>query len=131
MSEEKIIILEKIDITSLIKASKTFKDGLSQAKTDLERDGVIQRFEFTYELSWKALKRILAFKGLDVNNPRDVFREAAKHKFISDPTVWFEFIRKRNLTVHTYNADCANEIFESLPKFQKELDDLIKNIKNL
>jgi len=128
---DETIILGKINITSLIKAHTTFKKGLLAAETELERDGAIQRFEFTYELAWKTMKRILAFKGLDVTSPRDVFREAAKQKLIDNPSAWFEFIKKRNLTVHTYNQDCADEIFESLPLFEKEVDKFVNNIKKL
>lgn len=124
-------IFNNIDISSLLKAVETFEKGLAQAETELERDGVIQRFEFTYELAWKFLKRILSFKGLEVNNPRDVFREAAHLKLIDDPLIWFEFLRKRNLTVHTYNAETANEIFESMPAFKIEVDKLVNTIKKL
>ena len=124
-------ILGCIDISSLIKAIGTFKKGLKSAKTELERDGVIQRFEFTYELVWKTLKRILKFKGLEFSSPRDVFRESAKQGLINNIEIWFKFIKKRNLTVHTYNADCANEIFKSLPTFEKELDEFLNLIKEL
>lgn len=129
--KEEIIILENINITPLIKATKQFKKGILTAKGKLERDGAIQRFEFTFELIWKTLKRILAFNGITVNNPRDVFREAAKQNLINDPLVWFEFIKKRNLTVHTYNEECSDEIFESLPSFDKELDKVIEKILRL
>ena len=129
--EKDIIIFGDINITSLIKATNQFKKGLDKAESALEKDGVIQRFEFTFELIWKTLKRILAFKGININSPREVFREAAKQKIIEDPLVWFEFIKKRNLTVHTYNEECADEIFESLPEFKKELDKVLEKIKGL
>ncbi len=126
-----ITILESINITSLIKAYDAFKKGFSDAKNELERDGAIQRFEFTFELSWKTMKRILSFKGIELSSPRDVFREAAKLHLIDDPVIWFDFLKKRNLTVHTYNQDCADEIFESLFSFEKEIDKFIKIIKKL
>ena len=65
--KEEIIVLENINITPLIKAVKQFKKGLTQVKDQLDRDGAIQRFEFTFELIWKTLKRILDFKGINVN----------------------------------------------------------------
>ena len=129
--EDEITILENINITSLIKAYETFKKGFLIVKTELERDGAIQRFEFTFELAWKTMKRILAFKGINVNSPRDVFREAAKQKLIDDPVIWFDFLKKRNLTVHTYNQSCADEIFQSLFVFEKEVDKFITTIKKL
>ena len=97
---DKKIIMGGIDITSLLKAQQAFKKALLEAKTELERDGVIQRFEFTFELFWKALKRILSFKGIDANSPREVFRQAAKQGLIEDPKVWFEFIKHRNINFH-------------------------------
>lgn len=125
------MIFDCIDITPLIKGTKQFNDGFASAKNELERDGVIQRFKVSFELVWKTLKRVLAFKGVDVNSPRDVFRESAKQQLIEDPLIWFDFIKKRNLTVHTYNQDCAEEIFESLSAFQKELDKVVETIKGL
>jgi nucleotidyltransferase substrate binding protein (TIGR01987 family) len=125
------IILGEIDITSLLKAFDAFTSGLSSVKTELERDGVIKRFEFTYELVWKTLKRVLKHKGLDIANPRDVFRAAAKEGFVSNVEVWFEFLKNRNLTVHTYNSDCAEEIFDSFPAFKNEIEFIIDNLKKL
>lgn len=124
-------MLKGVNIVPLIKAHEALKKGLEQVDSELEQDGVIQRFEFTYELVWKTLKRVLAFKGLDVSNPRDIFREAARQKFIEDPRVWFEFMRKRNLTSHVYNRDCAQEIFESLDVFEQEVEKLIAKLKGL
>ena len=128
MSEE-VIILDKLNITSLIKAQKTFSKALKEAKTELERDGVIHRFEFTYELVWKTLKRILSFKGVNINNPRDVFRETAKAGLIDDPKIWFEFIKKRSLTTSTYYEEYAEDIFECLPEFERESIKVIERIK--
>ena len=107
------------------------ENALKQINTELERDGAIQRFKFTFELSWKTLKRILTFKGLDVNNHRDVFRESAKQGLIENVEDWFEFIKKRNLTIHTYNEEYAVEIFESLTQFKIEVQKLIETITKL
>ena len=85
MENNEFIIFETINISPLLKAYKSFKKGLEKVSSELERDGVIQRFEFTYELTWKILKKILSFKGINANNPRDVFREAAKQGLIDDP----------------------------------------------
>ena len=129
--KEDIMILGSINIAPLIKASMRFSKGMLSVDNELERDGAIQRFEFVFELIWKTLKKILAFKGVDVNSPRDVFRESAKQGFIEDPLVWFEFIKKRNLTVHTYNEEFAEEVFENLPEFQEELSKVLEKIKGL
>lgn len=128
---EKTLVLGQVEITPLLKAFATFKRAMEEAKSELERDGAVQRFEYTFELTWKVLKKILAVKGLDINNPRDVFRDAARMGLIDSVEVWFEFIKMRNLTVHTYNEDYAVEIFQNLPMFQGEVEKLIEKIKKL
>lgn len=45
-----------------------------KARSELEKAGAIQAFEICYELSWKTMKRILAYRGLEANSPREVFR---------------------------------------------------------
>ena len=131
MTEEITILNGKITITPLIRAQKAFDEAVAKAQTQLEQDGAIQRFEFTYELLWKTLKKILAFKGININNPRDVFRAVAKEGLIQDPTFWFEVIKKRNMTTHIYSEIYADEIFKFLPQFQKQLSEVVKKIKIL
>lgn len=125
---KEVIILEHIVITPLLKAQATFNKALLEPKTDLNRDGCIQRFEFCFELAWKTLKRILAYKGIEVNNPRDVFREAARSALVDDPAIWFKFLESRNNTVHTYNEETAEEIYKVLPRFKEELAKLVDTI---
>lgn len=126
-----LVLNNEINITPLLKAYKTLQQALASTKTGLERDGAIQRFEYTFELVWKTLRRLLLAKGLEVNNPRDVFRDAARQGWLQDPTIWFEFLKKRNLTVYTYNQECAEEIFAILAQFNKEVSTVIEAIKKL
>lgn len=126
--EKDAVILGEIIITPLLKAQKAFHLALAENKSDIVRDASIQRFEFCFELAWKTLKRILAFKGIEANSPRDVFREAARVSLVDDPIIWFEFLKKRNNTVHTYNEDIAEEIYKSLPQFKVELEKLVSTI---
>jgi len=120
-----------LNIAPLINATNALQEALKEAQTQLEQDSAIQRFEFTYELLWKTLKKILSFKGIDANNPRDVFREAAKNKLIDHPQFWFGVIRKRNLTTHIYNQEIAADIFEFLPEFETHLVKVLETIKKL
>lgn len=127
-----ITILEgELDITPLIKAKTMLDEAIMIAKSPLERTGAIQCFEYCYELSWKTMKRILHYKGVTVNSPRDAFREAVKIQLISDPEQWFSFILKRNLSSHTYDDTLADEIFDFLPEFQTEVTDFIRRIRAL
>lgn len=123
--------MSEIIFTPFIKAYNSLSDALTQAKTDLEKDGAIQRFEFCYELSWKMLKRVLNQKGIMVNSPREVFREAARENLIDDPEKWFKYLEYRNLTVHTYNEDTAEKIFNILFEFKDEMNKLKNKFKLL
>lgn len=130
-SENNYIIEGGIEIGPLLTAYSQFTEALKIAKSDLEKAGVIQYFEFTYELAWKTLKRILKERGKDLNSPKTVIREAALEKLIDSPELWFEFTEDRNKTVHTYNKAVANDIFKDLPLFDKEIAELIKRLKSL
>lgn len=125
------IIESGIDIGSLLDAYDQFHSAIKIAKSDLEKAGTIQYFEFTYELAWKTLKRILKERGKDLNSPRPIFREAALEKLIDDPEIWFDFIDDRNETVHTYNKSIANSIFNDLHLFDNEMSKLIQKLKSL
>ncbi|MBN8537639.1 MAG: nucleotidyltransferase substrate binding protein [Deltaproteobacteria bacterium] len=136
MSENKInkksfIIESNIEIEPLLNAYGQFNEALKIAKTDLEKAGTIQYFEFTYELAWKTLKRILSARGKELNSPKPIFREAALEKLIDDPELWFDFTKDRNETVHTYNKAIANSIFNDLHLFDKEMGKLISHLKAL
>lgn len=121
--------LEKIDITSLLKAFEKFENFRKNLNTDQEKAGAIQAFEYCYELSWKTMKRLLEIQGKSVNSPRATFRAAALEGYIEDPEVWFKFIEKRNITVHTYQEDEADAVIEIFPIFSKELSSFIKKIE--
>lgn len=120
-----------IEISPLLTAYSQFNEALKIAKSDLEKAGVIQYFEFTYELAWKTLRRILKERGKDLNSPKTVIREAALEKLIEFPELWFAFTEDRNRTVHTYNKAVANDIFKDLHLFDREIAELIKRLKAL
>ena len=128
---EDIIILDNIIITPLIKAKQSLDTVLAEPKTDISRDASIQRFEYTFELIWKILRRVLVYKGIQSNNPRDVFRDAAKQGLIDKPEEWFAFLESRNFSTHTYNGDIANAIYAVLPLFQTHLTGLIERLLKL
>jgi nucleotidyltransferase substrate binding protein (TIGR01987 family) len=120
-----------IDIAPLISAFEQFHKALNFAQSDLEKAGAIQYFEFTYELAWKTLKRILNLRGKDLNSPKPVFREAALERLIDDPEVWFDFIKDKNETVQTYSKAIANLIFSRLSAFDLEMIQLLERLKKL
>jgi nucleotidyltransferase substrate binding protein (TIGR01987 family) len=93
--------------------------------------GGVQAFEVGYELSWKLLKKVLSYQGVEARFSREVFRLAAQGGLIKDPKIWFKFWEKRNITVHTYDADVLKDIFSILPRFLKEVEALIKTLQNV
>ncbi len=74
-------------------------------------DATIQRFEFTFELFWKLLKIFLNNKGIQVNYPKDVLKEAFSAGLLDDEFTWLNMLKDRNLTSHTYDEALANNIF--------------------
>ena len=126
-----ILILGDLNIDPILKAQAFLKMGIETARSELEKAGAIQAFEICYELSWKTMKRILSYRGIEANSPREVFRLAAQEKLIDEIDIWFDFIEKRNLTSHVYNLKIAEEVFSFLPSFDHELDLLISKIRSL
>jgi nucleotidyltransferase substrate binding protein (TIGR01987 family) len=105
--------LEQV-LNDLHKALKKLKNSIDEAKTDLEIDGVIQRFEFTYELLWKSLKLYFESEGIECKTPRACFKEAYKESFIEDEEIGLNLLKDRNLTVHIYNEVMSREIYERI-----------------
>lgn len=121
-------ILGDINTTALLNAKKRLDDAIVTAHSPLEKTGAIKCFEYCYEISWKLMRKILLKKGVETNNPRDAFREAGINRLIEDSEIWFDFIKKRNLTTHTYDEELAEEVFEFLPFFQSELNKFVNNL---
>lgn len=77
-------------------------------------DATIQRFEFSIELFWKLLQKILASKGEELVYSRDIVRAAYQGKLINDEQIWLAMVKDRNLTSHTYNQELADTIYHNL-----------------
>lgn len=83
--------------------------------SNIEKQGSIQAFEFTYELAWNVLRDYLIWQGIEsVSGSRDAIREGFKRELISDGHAWLAMLQDRNRTVHTYNEATANQIIEHL-----------------
>lgn len=86
-----------------------------RALSDLEKQGAIQAFEFTYELAWNLLRDYLVWQGeANLSGSRDTIREAFKRELIHDGHAWMAMLQDRNRTVHTYNEATANELIDHL-----------------
>lgn len=84
---------------------------LERPEDDVVRDALIQRFEFTFEMAWKAMYRLLRHRGDDVSESAfEVLPAAFKQGLIEDAAGWGDMRKYRNLTSHTYNEKVAIEV---------------------
>ena len=83
--------------------------------SDLEKQGLIQAFEYTHELAWNTLKDFLEYRGVQkMYGSRDASREAFNAGLIKDGEAWMEMIRSRNQTTHTYDEATVAQIVSSV-----------------
>ncbi len=99
-------------IEEFLKALVQLRKAVAMPKDEFIRDSVIQRFEFTYELSWKMLKLRLEAEAIDAKTPKQTLQEALQAGFITDGNSWSELQRNRNLTSHTYDENLADEVYD-------------------
>ena len=101
--------------------------------TELERAGIIQFFEMTFELAWKVLKDYLESEGYIVKSPRETVKQAFQIGLIDNGHVWIDALSNRNLTTHTYDEELANKMTseilnDHLPELEKMYDKLSKEL---
>lgn len=100
-----------------------FSHALRKLKIALEKnieddelylDGLIQRFEFCFELSWKLMQNFLSYEGIFVNSPRSAIRKSFESEIIFDVEGWLDMLESRNLSTHTYDEITAKEIYKNI-----------------
>ena len=103
--------------------------------SNLEEQGLVERFEFTRELAWNVFKDYFEYQGNnDITGSRDATREAFKKGLIDDGESWMEMINSRNLSSHTFNEEISKEIEkadETLLQFVFEIQRPHESIKGL
>ena len=107
--------------------------------SDLEEQGLIKAFEYTFELGWNTLKDYLEYQGIfNITGSRDTIREAFQNNLIDNGDVWMKMIISRNMTVHSYNEVTADEIssailneyFELFKKLESKLTTIVSGLQN-
>jgi len=118
-------------IEKLKKAYQRLNEAILITKDELDKDGVIQRFEFTTELLWKTLKIILEYNGIDASgDPKHCIKEAFKYGYIKDDEIIFNMLDDRNLSSHIYDEKNSQEIFERIKNvYLKQIKETIDNIE--
>jgi len=128
-----------LDLSSFDKALTSLGKALSRSKkspTDEElRDACIQRFEYTFEIAWKMLKRRIEIDigvsaEVDSYSKKALFRAGGERGLIQNVAGWFDYLEKRNLTTHTYDSDSAQEVFGIVENFTKDAADLLNRLKS-
>jgi nucleotidyltransferase substrate binding protein (TIGR01987 family) len=107
-------------LNTALEAYSATQHPAGSAEHELMRDGVIQRFEYTFELAWKMIKRYLQEYGLervDSLTNRDLFRLGYEQGLLREAEIWFDYLAKRNLTSHTYNQVTAEAVYQSAQAF--------------
>ncbi len=92
-------------------------EAVSQPPGDIVRDATIQRFEFTFEAVWKALKLYLEHQGHECGGPRPTLKKAFVENLIPDAEeadVWLRMLDDRNLTSHAYDEELASGIHRNI-----------------
>ena len=94
-------------------------EGMQEAPlTQLEKEGVIQRFEYTMELAWNVMKDYLEHQGvvLEQVTPRAVLRRAYEANLVADGQVWMDALDARNRMSHTYNLETFEKVIEEVAR---------------
>ncbi|AYQ56450.1 nucleotidyltransferase [Bathymodiolus thermophilus thioautotrophic gill symbiont] len=84
--------------------------------SDLEKEGLIRRFKFTFELAWRTLKDKMQEDGIMIDkiSPKFILKLAYNSKYINNIKVWIAMVNDRNLMSHTYNFDNFNKVLKAL-----------------
>lgn len=109
MKDELNYSLEKLQT-----AFSRLQESIQKASDELERDGVIKRFEFTFELFWKTTKVLLEHEGFECAGPRSCIKEGARRGFTADSEALLDMLEDRNKLSHIYDEAMAQAIFERI-----------------
>lgn len=109
---------------NFFKALTRLEEALSESGYLLSIDGTIQRFEFTFEMAWKAIKKFLFEEGIDTTTARDAIKKAYQYKLIDNEKAWLNILKDRNVSSHVYDETEAQAIYERVknlyfPEFKK------------
>ncbi len=123
-----------VNLVNLRRAIAALDEGLSAFRREqskgadpalqaLLRDAAIQRFEFTFEIAWKTLRRYLeeySLEQIDRATNRQMFRIGYEQGLLRDAEAWLLYLQRRNLTSHVYDQSIAEQIFRTVPDFLED-----------
>jgi nucleotidyltransferase substrate binding protein (TIGR01987 family) len=95
--------------------AKTEDDQSEDTRAELMKEGIIQRFEYVYELAWNVMKDYAFYQGnTEVKGSRDAIRTAWKMALIEDGEVWMDMIKSRQETAHNYDETTVREVYQKI-----------------
>ncbi len=97
-------------------ALNRLKEGLKKSENeedDLYIDGILQRFEFTFELAWKTMKDYMEYEGIinKIGSPREIIKSGFAEGIIEDGEAWIKMMLARNSLAHIYDEATSREIY--------------------
>ena len=109
-------------------AINKLKEGLMEEPDELRIAGVLQGFEFTFELAWKCIKDYLESQGIvsNIGDPREIIQLAFRHNLIDDGEKWIEMMLTRNNLSHMYDESTSRKIYT---KIKEEYMELLENLQ--
>ena len=116
------------------KALKRLQEALNEEETEIVIDGVLHRFEFTFELSWKTMKGCLEYMGIvnKTGSPRENIQLAFKQGLIDDGEMWINIMLDRNSLAHLYDEDTSREIYDNIKnKYMIEFKKLERKLEEI
>ena len=114
------------------KALKQLKKIVEKSElNEIEKQGLIKSFEYSYELAWNTIKDFYEHQAeTNIQGSRDAFRLAFKRDLIEDGQTWMDMIKSRNQTAHTYNEETAQKIVEDvMNRYYQAFVDLQKKLE--
>ena len=130
-------LVVKLDLTALEKAlaslGKAIRRSASVPADEEVRDAVIQRFEYTYELCWRMIKRRVEMDApvpaeIDAMSFNALMREAGERGMTQDVSRWFVYREQRNITSHTYDAAKAQSVYQTALQFLPDAQALLQEL---
>ncbi len=132
----------KLNLSSLEKAIQQFEKSLSYFNSEEGKDeglheqfraAVVQAFEYTFELCWKFLKRYLEEETgdttIDSYSKKELFRVGTEQGLLKNAEDWFDYLKARNETVHTYDESNADEVCRTAIKFLPDAKYLLSELQ--
>lgn len=113
------------------KALNRLEEALKEKETEITIDGVLHRFEFTFELAWKTMKDYLEYVGVidKTGSPREIIQSAFQYGMIQEGNAWINMMLARNSLSHLYDEEKSRDVYKEVKNtYLKLLQDLNKKL---